>query len=276
MTSTSSAARVGGRWGAGPSTSTSYSPWRQLWAGFDAMVAGVADDSGGGEIGELGGGCNPTVGLLDLVSRPSRLTVVDISEQALAGLPEGVGAVHADLCAPTPPIRDRFDLVFSRMLCEHVASAPRFHRNVFAALRPGGHAVHFFPSVTALPFLVNRLLPATLARGVVGAMFPARRRDERYGWFPARYSWCWGPVGFQTERYRSVGFDVVSTHVGVGHGYYDGIPGLRGLERAKARLTLRWPTPWLAAYVVVVLRRPAASDGAVAPDLTDRGGSGPQ
>lgn len=207
-------------------------------------------------MGELGGGANPTLGLTQMVGRPFELTVLDISPAVLECAPPDVETMCVDLCAEEPPIRDRFDVVFSRMLCEHVRSGRIFHQNCFAALRPGGYAVHFFPSVTALPFALNRVLPMSLSEGLLQSFFPARARGGRYDKFPARYSWCVGPTPAQIDRFRSVGFDVVSSQVGVGHGYYDGIPGLRSLERAKTALVLRHPSPWLAGYVVVVLHRP--------------------
>jgi len=55
-----------------------------------------------------------------------------------------------------------------------------------------------------------------------------------------------------------VGFEIVSCDVGVGHGYYDRFPPLQALEQAKAAYVLKHPSPWLAAYVYVVLRRPNA------------------
>ena len=248
---------VGERWGTGAQPAISYLPWLRLWDSFEQKVADLIRDSGAVAVGELGGGANPTLSLARHVGRPLDLTVLDISPDELDGTPPEVETVCVDLCADQPPVRDRFDLVFSRMLCEHVRSGRTFHRNCHAALRPGGYAVHFFPAITALPFVLNRLLPSSLSERVLERSFPARKRGGKYGKFPARYSWCWGPTARQLNRYRSVGFEVVACDVGIGHGYYQRIPGLRSLERAKASLLLKHPTPWQAAYVVVVLRRPA-------------------
>ena len=248
---------TGTRSGTGTAPAISYVLWTSLWDGFEQRVAGVARESGAVAVGELGGGANPTVGLPELVGRSLDQTVLDISPEELARTPADVERLCVDLCAETPPVEDRFDLVYSRMLCEHVRSGRTFHRNCYAALRPGGYAVHFFPALTAVPFALNRVLPTSLSRRLVERLFPARRRGGKHAKFPARYSWCFGPTPSQLARFRSVGFEVVACDVGIGHGYYDRIPVLRGLERAKARLVLRHPSPWLAAYVVVVLRRPA-------------------
>ncbi len=231
-----------------------FVPFTDLWDGFEDRVVEIVAASGATEVGELGGGANPTVAITDRVNRPIELTVLDISAEELAKSPPGVRTVCADLCAEQPPVRERFDLVFSRMLCEHVPSGARFHRNCRAALRPGGYAVHFFPTVTALPFVVNRALPEAVGERVVEAILPSRRRGGRHSKFPAYYRWCWGPTPKQLARYRSVGFDVVSYDAGIGHNYYEKVPLLRTLERAKSRLLLDHPSPWLTAYALVVLR----------------------
>lgn len=250
--------RTGDHRDTGAHPSISYVPWAALWeGGFERRVGALVRESGAVAIGELGGGANPTLSLADEVGRPLDLTVLDISAAELDRSPPGVTKLCVDLCANEPPVHERFDLVFSRMLCEHVSSGRTFHRNCFAALRPGGYAVHFFPAATALPFALNRLLPSSMTERLLEFFFPARRRGGRHGKFPARYHWCWGPTGPQIARYRSVGFDVVSCEVGIGHNYYERIPGLRALESRKADLLLRHPTPWLAAYVLVVLRRPS-------------------
>ena len=233
----------------------SYVPWTDLWDSFEARLAGVVRDSGAVAIGELGGGANPMMGLAERVGRPVRLTVLDISPEELDRTPPGVEKLCVDLCADEPPVRDRFDLVFSRMLCEHVRSGRTFHQNCHDALRPGGHAVHFFPAATALPFALNRVLPVGLSERLLEAFFPARRRGGLYGKVPAYYRWCWGPTGPQIDRYRSVGFELESCDVGIGHGYYGKVPGLRAIEAAKSNFVLRHPSPWLAAFVLVVLRR---------------------
>lgn len=247
---------TGGRSGAGAPPTTTYRPWTELWESFEQRVADVIRSSGGNAVGELGGGANPTLSIEDWVGRPIDLTVLDISAEELARGPAHLDKLCVDLCAEAPPVRERFDLVFSRMLCEHVTSGRTFHRNCYAALRPGGYAVHFFPAPTALPFALNRLLPSTLSERLLSAYFPARKRGGKYGKFPARYHWCWGPTPKQLERYRSVGFEVVACDVGIGHGYYQHFPGIRSLERAKAAFLLRHPTPWQAAFVLFILRRP--------------------
>ena len=231
-----------------------FVPFRHLWESFDDRLVELVQASGATDVGELGGGANPSLAVTRGAGRPVELTVLDISYDELAKAPSGVRKLRTDLCGDQPPVRERFDVVFSRMLCEHVPSGVRFHRNCRAMLRAGGNAMHFFPTVTALPFVVNRVLPEVLGERIVEAILPSRRRGGKHSKFPAYYRWCWGPTPQQLARYRSLGFDVVSYDAGIGHAYYDKVPVLRDLERAKSRFLLEHPTPWLTAYALVVLR----------------------
>ena len=231
-----------------------FVPFVDLWNSFDDRLVELVETTGAVHVGELGGGANPTMAVTSRIGRPVELTVLDISEDELAKAPSGVQKLRVDLCTDEPPVRERFDLVFSRMLCEHVRSGARFHRNCRAMLREGGYAMHFFPVLTSLPFVLNRALPEALGERVVEAILPSRRRAGKHSKFPAYYRWCWGPTPQQLARYRAVGFEVVSYDAGIGHAYYAKVPVLRNLERAKSRFLLEHPSPWLAAYALVVLR----------------------
>ena len=124
--------------------------------------------------------------------------------------------------------------------------------------------MHFFPTLFAFPFLMNRFLPERAARQ---ALLAIRKRDlERHEKFPAYYSWCRGPTGAQIQRLTGLGWEIVD-YVGLfGHGYYANIPVLRGAQRAFANMLVRHPLPWLTSYAYVVLRRPL-SPGANIIDL---------
>ena len=209
-------------------------------------------------IGELGGGANPTLGLTESSDRALELTVLDISPSELERTPQQVKTLCVDLCAGEPPVRDRFDLVFCG--CCANTSDPAA-RSTPTATPP------FDPVATPCTSSRRRRPSRSLSTGCCppGSASASGRPSSRpgngggkHGKFPARYSWCWGPTAAQLRRYRSVGFEIVSCDVGVGHGYYDRFPPLQALEQAKAAYVLKHPSPWLAAYVYVVLRRPNA------------------
>ena len=147
-----------------------------------------------------------------------------------------------------------FDAVFSRWTAEHVRDGERFHRHVFELLRPGGTAVHMFPTLYALPFLVNRVLPPALSSGVLFRACPARHAK-----FRPYYSWCRGPSRAQLARLRSVGFSIERYTGYFGHAFYRRIKPLAAAERAFVGVMVDHPLPALTSFALVVLRRPPES-----------------
>ncbi|MGL4462224.1 MAG: class I SAM-dependent methyltransferase, partial [Planctomycetia bacterium] len=175
------------------------------------------------------------------------------------------------------PLPDEsFDLVVSRMVCEHIADPAAFHGNVLKLLAPGGTAVHFFATLYSPPLVVNWLAPDWLTRPVLHWLQPHRRDDGVNGKFPAYYRWCVGPLGFQLRRFERLGY-VVDDYTGyfghsgsatLGPGYYDVVPPLRALHESFTAFLLRHPHPLLTTYAVVVLRKPSEAGEETSPQAT--------
>lgn len=197
----------------------------------------------------------------DLLSRDERdrlghaYTIVDIDGRELAQAPDDVHKIELDITSSALP--RSFDLIISRHLAEHVRDPKAMHRNVRAMLRPGGIAIHFFPTLYSAPFMVNRLIPEKLAEWGLLRLQPYRASGG-HGKFPAYYRWCRGPTRGQVRRLLSVGFEVDEYVAGFGHAYYCRAPILQRLENAKTQFLLRHPLAHLTSYAIVVLRRPLA------------------
>ena len=232
-----------------------YDDFRSINRGLQAKLLDLAAAAGAQAVAELGGGANPYLADPAWDGVPTR-AVYDISADELAK--SGAATLdlrQADLCQPLD-VGDAFDLVFSRMLCEHLQDPATFHRNCWAMLRPGGLAVHHFPTLSTLPFLVNRLLPERAARAVLARVRPGRIGSVHHEKFPATYRWCHGPTSRPLQRFSSIGFEVVEWVGGFGHAYYERVPPLDAIERRKTEYLLRHPVPWLTSFAVVVLRKP--------------------
>ncbi|MGB8404114.1 MAG: methyltransferase domain-containing protein [Mycobacterium sp.] len=240
-------------------TAVVYEDVETLWAGFEDLVRDLASAERARAVAELGGGADPIIGDWDFVKRR---TVFDISATALASADINLQTRLLDLCQPIPDDQSsydlgRYDLVFSKMLCEHLVDARTFHQNCFKLLRPGGLAVHFFPTLSALPFVVNKLAPEPAARSVAAKFLPDRRDDPNWQKRPAYYRWTTGPTRRARRRFESIGFRVEAWRAGFGHHYYRAHAALDAAERVKSDFLLKHPVPGLTSFATVVLRKPA-------------------
>ncbi|MFG1930504.1 class I SAM-dependent methyltransferase [Mycobacterium sp. NPDC048908] len=238
-----------------PRSKLVYMDVDELWNGYEDLLVDLARREGTKAVAELGGGANPIVADSKWDFLQQRV-VLDISAIELA---KGEGRVEtkvADLCQPIVEGHNQYDLVFSKMLCEHLPDPVTFHENCFKLLRPGGLSVHFFPTLHSLPIMVNHLIPERQAHALVRLFQPTRIADPKQQKFPAYYRWCLGPSKRTAKRYESVGFEVERINATFGHGYYRRIPPLHALELQKTKLLHRHPVPYMASFMVAILRKP--------------------
>jgi SAM-dependent methyltransferase len=220
---------------------------------LDERLEGMA----GGKVCELGGGARPALDLEFLNRKGLECLVVDISEPELRKAPPGYATLVGDVSSPdfeTGEHDGQYDLVFSRVLAEHVGDARQFHLNVHSLLRPGGTAMHFFPTLWWPPFVVNRILPESLAEKILLRIEPWRERSGTRGKFPAYYHWCFGPTGRQIERFASVGFGVERCVLYFGENSHAPGPVLGALNDRWARFMVRRPNYNFTSYATYILR----------------------
>ena len=203
---------------------------------------------------DIGGGAHPMFSMEYIATEKLAYTVLDISQEELARTPDAYTKLQMDIASSEVSFARGYDFVFSRFMVEHVYDAEQMHLNVLNALRPGGMAVHFFPTLYALPFLVNWLLPNWAA-----ALCLSKERRER-GKFPAYYKWCVGPSNRSVRRLEKVGFEVIEYSGFFGHGYYDGVSFLRNVHGWFRKKLLLHPYPLFTSFAWVVLRKPMEND----------------
>lgn len=240
----------------GAASVATYGHFRDLWHDYDQMLIHLARRAGASVVAELGGGANPIVANEDHWGFVRDRVVLDISADEMAKAPAGVRTQVADLCQPVTGADEAYDLVFSKMLVEHIWDPMTFHRNCFDLLRPGGRAAHFFPTISTLPFAINRAMPEDLARKLLQGVQPHRISDPNQEKFPAFYRWCTGPTPTAFRRFEALGFEVESWRAGFGHAYYRRVAPLHHVEALKTRFLQRHPSPYLTSFSMVVLRKP--------------------
>lgn len=232
-----------------------YDLYRAALDGFVPYLERLIERTGARRVCDLGGGARPALSVDQVQRLGLDYVVLDISAEELAKAPPEYATVQADVAGPEPPELEPQDLVFSRMLAEHVAQPERFHTNVRALLRDGGIAFHLFPTLYELPFLVNRLLPVRTSERFLLRLDPARRREGRKPKFPAYYRWCRGPHRRQLERFERLGY-AIEEYVGFfGHDYLAKVKPVQRLEDRLAAALVRHPVPLFTSYSYAVLRR---------------------
>lgn len=237
-----------------PTPMVSYRHSEHADADLRAIIAELSARPDVVDVCELGAGANPSLSLHTASENDIRLWLLDISAHELAKAPDGYQTIVQDLCSAAFEHEARFDLVFSRMLLEHLPDAAQFHSNVHRALRPGGYAVHLFPTLWAPHFAVNKIAPEALSDRLLRVIDPGRDYDGRQGKFPAYYDHCRGPSTRQLAFLASLGFEIVEYRGYFGaRGYYDRI-GLGAAEERLARAMVKRPHPSLTSYAVALLR----------------------
>jgi len=226
------------------------------WERAPDAAAALIGRFGARDILEIGSGASPTLSPRFVRTCGLNYTTNDISAEELAKADRGFRTLCLDFAGAEPPValRGAFDAVFSRMVNEHVRDGERYFRNIATVLRPGGVTFHWFSTLFALPFVVNRLSPELLADLLFNAFVP--KSGARYKKFPAYYSWGRGPTRGMIRRFSDLGFDVLEYTGYFGHRYYSHrVPWLQALEDRKARWLARHPHPLLTSYAHVVLRK---------------------
>ena len=229
------------------------------WGGATSFLSALIERESAQAVLEIGSGANPTLSPPQVRALGARYTTNDRSATELAKADAVFDTLLLDMTAALPGElpRETYDLVFSRMVNEHVDDGERYYRNIFTVLRPGGVTAHCFSTLYALPFVVNRLLPDRLAGRLLDLVNP---REDPYmqDKFPAHYSWSRGPTRRAIARLTHLGYEILEYRGYFGHPYYNraALRPLRALEESKAEWLCRHPVPALTSYAVVILRKP--------------------
>jgi SAM-dependent methyltransferase len=232
---------------------------RQRWytSAFDDYKNTVTDmikTYGFRNILEVGGGRSPLLSLAEADDLCVKYTVNDISQRELDLAPGWTSKACFDIAGRDAPAGE-FDLIFSRMVMEHVRDASQAYKNLFELLAPGGIGLHFHPTLFAPPFVINCLLPDSVSRKVL-SIFGHRFTDtiDEYPKFPAYYSWCRNSESVR-QKIMAMGFSEVELVDFYGHGYFKKIPGIHQIDASLSRLALKQGLRAFASYAYTLVRR---------------------
>jgi SAM-dependent methyltransferase len=223
--------------------------WLDALRGYEETLRSIVSQYPHADLLELGGGRWPAFRLSQFPDTLSSYTVNDVSEEELALLPEGYDKACFDVTGDASAFQGRYDVVFSRFLAEHVRDGRAMHRNVYQVLKPGGVAFHLIPTLYALPFVVNRLVPERLGQKLLSTFTPSRDISPK---FPAYYSYCHGDTPAMRRMFNDIGYSHVEIRNFYGHVYYEKIPGLREIAHWFSNLAARRRWSWCSSYAYLV------------------------
>jgi len=235
-------------------TKISYKKSEGLWPLFRNHIDNLIYKNSIKNVCEIGGGANPLLDLDYIYKKGINYSVMDISETELNKAPRGYNRIIADIAAKDFSIKNKFDLVFSKMLAEHIKNPKQFHKNILGILNDNGIAIHIFPTLYSLPFLANYLVPEKVSTIFLDTLVS---RDKYYkSKFPAYYRWCLGPTPGQIQKFNELGYSIIE-YIGLfGHSiYYNRIKPLKKLHELKTKYLLNKPKALLTSYAYIVLKK---------------------
>ncbi|MHB8881375.1 MAG: class I SAM-dependent methyltransferase [Thermodesulfovibrionales bacterium] len=203
---------------------------------------------------EVGGGRSPLFTEEDVARLGIRYSINDIDPEELSRGPAYVATTCFDIAGENIPSHKRFDLVFSRMVFEHLPDARIAYRNILELLTDGGVTIAFYPTLYSPPFVINKLMPERASSAVIRFFFPYRNNDQ-VPKIPAYYSWCFGDTERMSGMLKGLGYRDVLILPFYGHTYFQGLPVVRAADRWLSDAALRHDCRMLSSYAYSIARK---------------------
>lgn len=229
------------------------------WAldNYHSTITSLIRESDCRSILEIGGGRSPSFAQPEIEALSAAYTVNDISARELSLAPDWVNKARFDIQTDNPADLGShpgaYDLVFSNMVLEHVASFDRAYKNVFRLLSDGGLGVALHPVLYSVPFAVNRLLPDTVSRKLL-RVIDSSRVDTGIPKFPAYYDGCLVSSRIP-DRLKAFGFRGAWQIPFYGHNYYAGIPVVRDIHSIFSRAIMENDISLFATYSYTIVQK---------------------
>lgn len=223
------------------------------WA-WDNYKNTVLQLARGKQVLEIGAGRSPLFDLKELEDQKIDYVANDISKNELHHLPSGINSVVFDASGNIPESHfNRFDVIFSKMVQEHVSDGRQFYKNCYSLLKEGGIVISFHPTLYASLYLVNKLLPETVSRKLLQLVFPHRNENE-VPKFPAKYELCRISNKTRSEIKR-IGFLQVEQLPFWGHNYYDKLSITKYAQEKTQKFASNFRIEFLCTFAYTICKK---------------------
>jgi SAM-dependent methyltransferase len=227
------------------------------WDNYTRVIRHLAASYGAGRLIEIGGGRSPHFMPAELAAMGVELTVNDISAKELLRLPSAYRTACFDVAGDltkSDVLPGSYDLAFSKMVFEHVEDGERAWRNVHQLLAPRGVAIAFLPTLFALPFVLNKILPDGVAEQLI-KLVNRERNDETSPVFPARYSKSYTIERWLRPMFSRIGYRDLLVVPFYGHAYYRRFPIVRDVHAQFTKLARANDWRLFSSYAYIVARK---------------------
>lgn len=231
--------------------------WNWAWDNYKPTIVALSKARGLKRHLEIGGGRDPLFLPDEVTAHGFQVTLNDISARELELAPDAYPKALCDIASPEAPSilgAGRYDLVYCRMVMEHVPNVEAMWRNINGVLAPGGVALSFFPTLYAPPYVLNRIVPERISRWLLETVFPDRKEHGDNPKFPAYYDYCFSEERKFVPMLKKAGFSEAVVLPFWGYSYFWKFPGIRELDTAFTRLAQarEWRAVSSFAYVIAM------------------------
>ena len=231
-----------------------YKHYQEAWNNHYAYLTDLIISKNLKKICEIGGGANPLLPLSFIEEHQLEYTILDVSAEELAKAPTGYIKILGDITDPEFKLLDKdYDLIFSKMLAEHIQFGKKFHENIKQLLKPGGIAFYFFPTLYSIPFMLNKIIPESLSIKLLRLV--SKERTGNHGKFPGYYNMCYGPTKNQLRLLQSIGYRIEAYTGFFGHNYFKNIRLFNWFNKKLTSFLLNHPVPQLTSYSYMLLTK---------------------
>lgn len=225
------------------------------WELCESFVLSIIINNNIKSVLEIGAGANPTL-KPELVKKYSlSYTISDVDNRELNKAADVYSKLVIDFSEKNILLPSNYDLIFSRMVGEHITDGKEFHTNIYNNLNSGGTAFHCFSTLYAFPFVINRIIPDSVSDMLLSIISP--RDKYQHGKFPAHYKWCRGPSKKMIDNFQSIGYHITEYTGYFGHNYYKKFSWLNKLEQLKTNVLLKQPSAFFTSYAHIILQKPS-------------------
>lgn len=150
-------------------------------------------------------------------------------------------------------LEDKFDLVISQMVLEHIEDPENFHKGISRLLRKEGRAIHLYANPFSLSAIVNRILPESIGEFILKII--SNRNLEKNHKYPAFYRWCYTPSETAIQDFAELGFEIQRHVAYLGHNYFQRVPLISGLEKLYSRVITKLGMQKISTLSLLIIKK---------------------